>query len=108
MKYLKLLVLVLLASCNYQPEYIYETVDQTVTVVDKKEAIETDFVYTENFLGSGDSMMKKVPQTQTVYYIIFNEGTVERVTIQEYYKYKIGSSYIIKKQVKKINPKYQR
>lgn len=92
-------------SCDYQPEYIYEDEKYTAVVIDKKESIETEHVYTENFFGSGDSVFKKVPETKTVYYVIFDDGTVKKTNIQDYYKYKLGDSYYLYRCVKRLNPK---
>ena len=93
-------------SCTTNPEYIFTEESYTSKVVDKKEAIKTEHVYTENIFGPGDNMFKKVPETKTVYYVIFDNGDVDQVDIKSYYKYNIGQSYIRYRTVKKHNPDY--
>lgn len=47
-------------------------------------------------------------EIEMVYFISFSDGSVEKVSTQQYYKYSVGKSYYVTKSVKKTNPKYKK
>lgn len=81
-----LVLMLILSGCGLEPSYHYE--EQEFVIVDKHTAIESKYNF---FLDKY--------KTYTAYYLILENGEAEEVSLNEYSKYKIGDTYIIKVKV---------
>lgn len=81
-----LVVMLILSGCELEPSYHYE--EQEFVIVNKHTAIESEYnIFLDKY------------KTYTAYYLILENGEVEKVSLNEYSKYQIGDTYTIKVKV---------
>lgn len=90
------LLAVVLFSCTQQPIKEPKEVIEYKVVKDKKEKIETEYEYVYSIL-KGDFVLQ--PNIQTKYYIIYADGSYDKVELRKYSITEIGDSIINKKLV---------
>jgi hypothetical protein len=90
------LLAVVLFSCTQQPIKEPKEVIEYKVVKDKKEKIETGYEYVYS-IWKGDFVLQ--PNIQTKYYIIYADGSYDKVELGKYSITEIGDSIINKKLV---------
>ena len=89
------LLVVVLSSCEPQPKREPKEVTENKVVKDKKEKMETHYKHVFS-VWKGDFVLQ--PDVQTAYYIIYKDGSYDKVEVGNYSITEIGDT-IVKKPI---------